>query len=45
MENSDSSLMEEMEDEKVDSKKKEILEELIKTVPYSLSVALIKILN
>lgn len=43
MENTDSSLIEEMEDEKIVSKKKEILEELIKTVPYSLSVALIKI--
>ena len=39
----ESSLMEVIEEEKSESKKKDILEDLIKTVPYNLSVALIKI--
>jgi hypothetical protein len=43
MENAEPSLVEAMEEEKQDDKKKEIIAELLKQVPYSLSVALIKV--
>ena len=43
MDNTESSLIEIIEEEDQEEKKKEIIEQLLKQVPYSLSVALIKI--
>ena len=43
MDNTESSLIEVIEEEKQEERKKEIIGELLKQVPYSLSVALIKI--